>query len=98
MDEGRAHPHVGNPVARARGSRSASRSAVATIGVVYAIIAIPFYVLAQSDRNGLDRPFFRNGLIHWGIPIGVVLGVACGALVGVWYARGGRLPTDRTPE
>ena len=71
---------------------------VATVGVVYAIIAIPFYALAQSDRNGLDRPFFRDGLVHWGIPIGVVLGVACGAVVGLWYARGGRLPTDRTPD
>ena len=71
---------------------------MATIGVVYSIIAIPFYVLAQSESSGLDRPLIRHALVNWGIPVCLALGVACGAVVGVWYGRGGRLPTDRTPE
>jgi hypothetical protein len=73
--------------------------AVATIGVAYAIIAIPFYVLAQSEPDhGLDRPFIRHGLFQVALPVALLLGAGVGALVGVWYARGGRLPTDRTPE
>jgi len=73
--------------------------AVATIGVAYAIIAIPFYVLAQSEPDhGLDRPFIRHGLFRVALPVALLLGAGVGALVGVWYARGGRLPTDRTPE
>lgn len=73
--------------------------AVAAIGVAYAIIAIPFYVLAQSEPDhGLNRPFIRHGLFGVALPVALLLGAAAGALVGVWYARGGRLPTDRTPE
>jgi hypothetical protein len=72
--------------------------AIAAVGVAYSFIAIPTYLLAQSDPNGLNRPFIRNALLYWGLPIGGLLGLACGALVGVWYGRGGRLPTDRTPE
>ena len=67
------------------------------VGVVYAILAIPLYALAQSDPHGLDRPFFRHALVRIAVPAGLVIGIAIGALVGVWYARGGRLPTDRTP-
>ena len=71
--------------------------ALATIAVVYAIIAIPVYALAQSDPNGLDRPFFRHALVRIALPVGAVIGIAVGSVVGMWYRRGGRLPTDRTP-
>ena len=71
--------------------------ALATIGIVYALVAIPMYALAQADRNGLDRPFFRDSLFHIAVPIGLLFGVLIGTLVGVWYRRGGHLPTDRSP-
>ena len=70
---------------------------LATIGVMYAIVAIPAYALAQSDPNGLDRPLIRDALFRIGLPAGVVVGLLIGVLVGVWYRRGGHLPTDRTP-
>lgn len=68
----------------------------AVAGLVYSIIAIPLYLLAQSDPNGLDRPFIRNGFFHVALPAGAVVGSAAGAVIGRWYAKGGRLPTDRT--
>jgi|GEM_PF-2544193 len=71
--------------------------ALATVAVTYAIVAIPVYVLAQSDPNGLDRPFFRHALLRIALPAGAVLGAVVGSVVGMWYRRGGRLPTDRTP-
>jgi hypothetical protein len=71
--------------------------AIAAIGVTYAIIAIPMYTLAQADPHGLDRPFFRHALVRIALPVGAVIGLAIGSVVGVWYRRGGRLPTDRTP-
>jgi hypothetical protein len=70
---------------------------LATIGVAYAIVAIPAYALAQSDPNGLDRPIIRDALFRIGLPAGVVVGLLIGVLVGVWYRRGGHLPTDRSP-
>jgi hypothetical protein len=70
---------------------------LATIGVLYAIVAIPAYLLAQSDPNGLDRPLIRDALFRIGLPAGVVVGLLIGVLVGVWYRRGGHFPTDRTP-
>ena len=71
--------------------------AVATMGVIYAIIAIPMYMLAQADPHGLDRPVFRHALTGIALPLGAVIGLIIGSVVGVWYRRGGRLPTDRTP-
>jgi hypothetical protein len=71
--------------------------ALATIGIVYALVAIPMYALAQADRSGLDRPFFRDSLFHIAVPVGLLIGVLIGTLVGVWYRRGGHLPTDRSP-
>ena len=71
--------------------------ALATAAVVYAIIAVPMYTLAQADPHGLDRPFFRTALVRIALPAGAVIGLAIGSVVGVWYRRGGHLPTDRTP-
>jgi hypothetical protein len=87
------------PIRRSVGLGVAVGTAVtlATIGIVYAFIAIPMYALAQMDPSGLDRPFFRDSLFHIAVPVGLLLGIAIGALMGVWYRRGGHLPTDRSP-
>lgn len=71
--------------------------ALAAAAVTYAIVAIPMYTLAQADPHGLDRPFFRHALVRIALPVGAVIGLVVGSVVGVWYRRGGRLPTDRTP-
>ena len=71
--------------------------ALAAAAVTYAIVAIPMYTLAQADPHGLDRPFFRHALTRIALPVGAAIGLAVGSVVGVWYRRGGRLPTDRTP-
>lgn len=71
--------------------------ALASAAVVYAIIAIPMYTLAQADPHGLDRPFFRHALFRIALPAGGGIGLLIGSVVGVWYRRGGHLPTDRTP-
>jgi hypothetical protein len=71
--------------------------AVASAAVIYAIVAIPMYTLAQADPHGLDRPFFRHALMRIALPIGAAIGLVIGSVVGVWYRRGGHLPTDRTP-
>ena len=68
---------------------------LAVIGIAAAIIAIPFYALAQVEpQQGLDRPFIRDGLLSLALPGGILIGIVTGTLIGVWYARGGRLPTD----
>jgi hypothetical protein len=71
--------------------------AIAAAAVIYAIVAIPMYTLAQADPHGLDRPFFRHALMRIALPIGAAIGLVIGSVVGVWYRRGGHLPTDRTP-
>ena len=71
--------------------------ALAAAAVTYAIVAIPMYTLAQADPHGLDRPFFRHALVRIALPVGAAIGLVVGSVVGVWYRRGGRLPTDRTP-
>ncbi|MGI8662942.1 MAG: hypothetical protein ACR2LQ_06990 [Acidimicrobiales bacterium] len=102
MDEIEAEDRAKQPVPVVRSLALAAAVGAAiglsVIGVVYAIIAIPLYALAQSDPHGLDRPFFRHALVRIALPAGLVVGVLLGALVGVWYARGGHLPTDRNPN
>ena len=71
--------------------------AIASAAVVYAIVAIPMYTLAQADPHGLDRPWFRHALFRIALPVGAAIGLVIGSVVGVWYRRGGHLPTDRTP-
>ena len=71
---------------------------VAAMGIVFSIVAVPMFLLASTEgESGLDRDLVRTGLFAIALPVGALVGVAVGALVGVWYARGGRLPTDRTP-
>src|ERR1700716_1176711 len=81
----------------ARGFAIGAPIAIACAAVIYAIIAIPMYTLAQADPHGLDRPFIRHALVRIALPLGAVIGFAIGSVVGVWYRRGGRHPTDRTP-
>jgi len=71
--------------------------AIGAAAVTYGIIAIPMYTLAQADPHGLDRPWFRHAMVRIALPIGAAIGLVVGSVVGVWYRRGGRLPTDRTP-
>ena len=71
---------------------------VAAMGIAFSIVAVPMFLLASTEgESGLDRDLVRTGLFAIALPVGAVVGVAVGTLVGVWYARGGRLPTDRTP-
>lgn len=67
---------------------------IAVAGLTYSVLAIPIYVLAQTDPDGLDRPLIRTAFFNVALPAGVVAGIAAGVLVGLWYARGGRLPDD----
>jgi hypothetical protein len=70
---------------------------LAVTGLVYSIIAVPIYLLAQTDPSGLNRPLVRDGLFRVAIPIGLLVGALAGAVAGVWYGRGGRLPESRSP-
>ena len=68
--------------------------AIAVAGLVYSILAIPLYVFAQTDPNGLDRPMIRTAFFNVALPAGAIGGIVAGVIVGVWYGRGGRLPDD----
>ena len=71
---------------------------VAAMAIAFSIVAVPMFLLASTEGDsGLDRDLVRMGLFAIAVPFGALVGVAVGAVVGVWYARGGRFPTDRTP-
>jgi hypothetical protein len=72
--------------------------AVAGIAIAFSIVAIPLFIVASTEPgSGLNRDLVRTGLFKIALPFGLVAGTAAGVLVGLWYARGGRLPRDRTP-
>ena len=71
-------------------------TAVSVAALTYAIAAIPLFLLAQVAPDGRDRPEFRTALVV-ALVVGGILGLLIGVVAGVWSARGGRLPTDRTP-
>ncbi len=71
---------------------------VAAVAIAFSIVAIPIFIVASTEPgSGLNRSLVRTGLFQVALPFGGLTGVVVGVLVGVWYARGGRLPTDRTP-
>ena len=67
---------------------------IAVAGLTYAVVSIPLYVLARTDPDGLDRPMIRTAFFNIALPAGVLMGLLAGAVVGHWYAKGGRLPED----
>jgi hypothetical protein len=69
---------------------------LAAVAIIVSIIAIPLFALARfaAPSNGLNDPLIRTGLVKVAIPAGAVLGTLTGLLVGLWYHRGGRLPTE----
>jgi hypothetical protein len=68
------------------------------VAIAFSIIAIPMYALASFEPGkGLQRDTVRTGLLVVALPFGVLMGLVSGIVVGVWKARGGHLPTDRTP-
>ena len=67
---------------------------IAVAGLTYSLLAIPLYVFAQAEPDGLDRPLIRTAFFNVALPAGLVVGVLAGVLVGLWYAKGGRLPED----
>jgi hypothetical protein len=72
--------------------------AFASAAIAFSIIALPMYTLASTEPgSGVNRDLIRKGLFDVAIPFGLITGVAAGVLVTTWYARGGRLPKDRTP-
>ena len=71
---------------------------VASSAIAFSIIALPLYTLASTEPgSGVNRSLIRKGLFNVALPFGLVTGIAVGIVVGIWYARGGRLPQDRTP-
>lgn len=90
----------GAPLGRRRAILPAVAVAVGVglaIGALtYSVIALPLYLLAEFDADGLDRPLVRDAFFGVAVPVGLVVGLVAGIVVGVALARGGRLPTDRT--
>ena len=64
--------------------------------LTYSVIALPLYLLADFDADGLDRPLVRDAFFGIAVPVGLGAGLVAGIVVGIALARGGHLPTDRT--
>lgn len=67
---------------------------IATAAIVYFLIAIPIYLVASFESNGLDRPIIRTGLFRVAMPISVVVGLVTGVVSGRWLRRGERWSLD----
>ncbi|MDQ2648274.1 MAG: hypothetical protein M3Z03_01825 [Actinomycetota bacterium] len=68
------------------------------VAIAFSIVAIPMYTLASFEPGqGLQRDTVRTGLLVVALPFGLLVGLATGITVGIWKARGGHLPRDRTP-
>lgn len=71
--------------------------AVAAMAVTFSIVAVPMFLLSPAEGDsGLDRGMVRTGLFGIALPVGVLAGLGAGIVVGVWYSRGGQLPTGRS--
>lgn len=67
---------------------------VATMAIVYFLIAIPIYLVASFESNGLDRPIIRTGLFRVAMPVSAVVGLVTGVVSGRWLRRGERWSLD----
>lgn len=67
---------------------------LATGAIVYFLIAIPIYLVASFESNGMDRPIIRTGLLRVALPFGVLLGIVIGVVSGRWLRRGERWALD----
>lgn len=63
---------------------------LAAAATTYFLIAIPIYLVASFEANGMDRPIIRTGLLKVALPFGLLLGTAIGVASGRWLRRGGR--------
>jgi hypothetical protein len=71
---------------------------LAAMAVAFSIVAIPMFAVASFEPgSGSHRSLVHTGLFQVALPFGGLSGLVAGITVGIWYARGGRLPTDRTP-
>lgn len=67
---------------------------VATAAIVYFLIAIPIYLVASFESNGLDRPIIRTALFRVAMPVAATVGAVSGIASGRWLRRGGRWSLD----
>ena len=42
---------------------------IAVAGLTYSVLAVPLYVFAQSDPDGLDRPMIRTAFFNVALPV-----------------------------
>lgn len=61
---------------------------VASAAIVYFLIAIPIYLVASFESNGMDRPIIRAGLLKVALPVGALSGVVVGIVSGRWLRSG----------
>lgn len=73
--------------------RSVARGVALAVGlaaITFFLIAIPFYTLASFESNGIDRPIVRTGLFRIALPVGILVGIVGGSVIGRWLHKGGR--------
>lgn len=67
---------------------------VAAAAIAFFLIAIPLYLLAMLEPEGLDRPLVRTGLFAVAMPVGAVIGAVSGVVAGRMARRGGTWTLD----